>query len=453
MSELTIQNERMLHIVIACSQEQERRDIEDRLAAQTRRLLLKDARDWSELKDLLGGESVDVVLIAMEVGGVSGIEINRNIKMLYRDPPATILLTDKLDVHQVIKAFRCGFADCLPLEGIRETELREAISRAAGLVAASRQQAQHVRDLERQAQRDSVTGLANRYYLRERLNQLIETARRHNVPFAAIQVRVDNLEHIRVSFGNKVGDAVLLAFGKRLQAASRKSATFGRLNDDTFLYLVEQDVTEAGVAGACNRLASALTFPLDLDAVSLSLSASVAAGRYPEDGTTIAEILQAAETGVLRQRAAADDGDAAAPDRSAPTVELRASPDPMRASPTGGGAAAGAVASGDGIAEGPTHSAPTEAMPAATLGATRFSDRRDAVRRRCLKRGLLVFNNGFSTVNCLIRDLSETGARVEVDGTLNTLEAFELRLVESGIRYKVERRWQSGNKYGLRFLV
>ena len=63
MSELTIQNERMLHIVIACSQEQERRDIEDRLAAQTRRLLLKDARDWSELKDLLGGESVDVVLI------------------------------------------------------------------------------------------------------------------------------------------------------------------------------------------------------------------------------------------------------------------------------------------------------------------------------------------------------------------------------------------------------
>ena len=460
MSELIHHDERAIRVVIACSDEPQRREVSERLS-KNRRLLVKTASDWRELKDLLDGESFEVAVIVGEVDGVSAIEINQNIKTIYRDPPATILLGANVDVHAVIKAFRCGFTDFLPFAAspTRETELRDAIMRAAGIVEAGRQEAQRTRDLERMAQRDSVTGLVNRYYLRERLDQLIEIGRRHGVPFGVILIRVNNLERIRGAFGSKVGDAVLYAFAKRLQASSRKSATFGRLNDDTFLYLLEQEVNEESVTGACSRLGSALAFSLDLDNVSLSLSASVAAGTFPESGSTIADILQAAEVGVQALIAAAGDDDALeVTGTTGQPADAEGGLD--RPAMAGAGAGDGAARSESGsitldrMAFGPRIPSPLGApRPSATVAATRFADRRNAVRRRCLKRGMLVFNNGFSTVNCLVRDLSATGARVEVEGSFDTLEAFELRLVESGQQYKVEKRWQAGNKFGVRFLI
>jgi|tagenome__1003787_1003787.scaffolds.fasta_scaffold20097174_2 hypothetical protein len=42
--------------------------------------------------------------------------------------------------------------------------------------------------------------------------------------------------------------------------------------------------------------------------------------------------------------------------------------------------------------------------------------RREANRIRTLKGGTIVFNNGNSVLNCVIRDVSATGARLQVDG-------------------------------------
>ncbi|MDR3476282.1 MAG: diguanylate cyclase [Devosia sp.] len=457
MSEMFIQNERAIRVIIACSEEADRREMCERLG-KDRRLLVKAAGNWNELKEHLNADVFDVVVMTGEVDGVSGIEINQNIKTLFGDPPATVMLDAGASAHSVIKAFRCGFADCLPQDSRRDADLRDAVMRAASIVSTAREQAQRLRDLERMAQRDSVTGLVNRYYLRDRLDQLIELGERHDVPFSAILVRVDKLDRIRGVFGTKVGDAVLYAFARRLQAASRKSATYGRLNDDSFLYLLEQDVTAESVAGACARLSAALTFSLDLDNVSLTLSATVAAGTFPEDGGTISELLNAAEQRVQFTEATAReesplraDEDGERPEgvelMSVPAIaqedgELRTAA--RRPAPLGQPEWLADIAVGIG--------APAPAM-AASPGATRMSDRRNAIRHRCLKRGILVFNNGFSTVNCLVRDLSSTGARIEVDGSFDALEAFELRLVESGQQFKVEKRWQNGSKFGLRFII
>ena len=94
-----------------------------------------------------------------------------------------------------------------------------------------------------------------------------------------------------------------------------------------------------------------------------------------------------------------------------------------------------------------------EAALAIDNAIMRASDRRDSIRHRCLKTGVLVFNNGFSSINCLVRDLSETGARIEIEGNFDMRHVLELRLVESGRRYRVEKRWHSGNRYGLRFVA
>jgi hypothetical protein len=70
-----------------------------------------------------------------------------------------------------------------------------------------------------------------------------------------------------------------------------------------------------------------------------------------------------------------------------------------------------------------------------------------------LKRGIVVTNDGFSTIDCVIRDLSPHGARIAVDGEYSAHPRFLLLIVETGERFPAEKRWQHGRDIGLKFLA
>ncbi|HTJ56724.1 MAG TPA: diguanylate cyclase [Devosiaceae bacterium] len=432
MSDGTMLDEQAIRVIVAATSRAERAA----LCEQLRRpggMLVEEVGSWREVRDHLDELRYDVAVVSGAVGGISAIELNQNIKMFCKEPPATILLDMAGNMHAAIKAFHCGFADYLPREPGRDLGLRDAVVAAYRIISAERARTQRFRELERLAQQDSVTGLPNHHYLLERLDQLIGLGKRHGSAFGVMLIRVNRLDRIRSSFGGTVGDAVLYAFAKRLHTVSRRSAMHGRFADDCFLYLLEGDVTEESVVGACARLKEALAFSLELENVGLTVSASVAASIFPGAGNTVEALLEAAGA-KLRQipEALEEQGisgigdDGSEPAKRAPSFRS-AQPESIMV--------------------------PTVPLDQKSPGtATRLSDRRNAVRRRCLKRGLLVLSNGFSTVNCVIRDLSEAGARVEVEGSFNPLEGFELRLVESGRQYKVEKRWQNGNRLGLKFL-
>lgn len=54
-------------------------------------------------------------------------------------------------------------------------------------------------------------------------------------------------------------------------------------------------------------------------------------------------------------------------------------------------------------------------------------DRRRSIRRKVLRGGAIVFNNGASIIACVVRNLSEQGARLELESSLGVPEVFTLR--------------------------
>lgn len=54
-------------------------------------------------------------------------------------------------------------------------------------------------------------------------------------------------------------------------------------------------------------------------------------------------------------------------------------------------------------------------------------ERRTATRHRTLKAGLIVFNDGRSTLTCLVCNLSDTGALLKVENSAGVPESFALR--------------------------
>ena len=76
---------------------------------------------------------------------------------------------------------------------------------------------------------------------------------------------------------------------------------------------------------------------------------------------------------------------------------------------------------------------------------------RNAQRSRTLLRGRIEFNDGTSSLDCLIRDLSETGARIDVSEAVTLPLAFRIFVPKHDRRYQATLRWHRNGQAGVEF--
>ena len=80
-----------------------------------------------------------------------------------------------------------------------------------------------------------------------------------------------------------------------------------------------------------------------------------------------------------------------------------------------------------------------------------MDDRRlPAPRRRTLKKGRVVLSNS-TVMDCLVRDLSETGARLEFGGAVSLPPSFRLLVIGSNVLHPAVLSWQRGLMAGVNF--
>jgi hypothetical protein len=79
-------------------------------------------------------------------------------------------------------------------------------------------------------------------------------------------------------------------------------------------------------------------------------------------------------------------------------------------------------------------------------------DKREAQRHRTLKGGSIVVNDGFSTFDCTVRNLSASGAKLTVVSSLGIPQRFALAMAD-GRRFDCEIAWRTETEIGVRFLA
>ena len=77
-----------------------------------------------------------------------------------------------------------------------------------------------------------------------------------------------------------------------------------------------------------------------------------------------------------------------------------------------------------------------------------------SLRLRTLKEGSIVFNNGRSLLNCVVRDLSDSGARLKVEGAIGLPDRFLLVIGREAGREERAAQvvWRSLDELGVRFM-
>jgi hypothetical protein len=80
-----------------------------------------------------------------------------------------------------------------------------------------------------------------------------------------------------------------------------------------------------------------------------------------------------------------------------------------------------------------------------------MTERRNTTRKKSFLRGCIYFNHRRSAVDCLIRDISETGARMTFSSTVQIPDVIELYIPQKEQTLRAEVQWRKGDEIGVAF--
>jgi diguanylate cyclase (GGDEF)-like protein/PAS domain S-box-containing protein len=149
---------------------------------------------------------------------------------------------------------------------------------------------------------DALTGLPNRILLEDRLAQAFALAHRNQKSVAVLMLDLDRFKNVNDSFGHYVGDRLLEAVSKRLQATLRDSDTIARLGGDEFVIGVPLVADNQHIETVAQKVLSTLGEPFRIEGHDLQVSASIGISVYPADGENPDALLQFADAAMYEAK-------------------------------------------------------------------------------------------------------------------------------------------------------
>ncbi len=157
-------------------------------------------------------------------------------------------------------------------------------------------------EVERLARTDHLTGLANRRWFMEALEQEVERADRYGRPLSLVSLDLDHFKSVNDTHGHAAGDDVLREAAQALRSVCRDVDLAARLGgEELALLLPETDVAGARIvaervreriAGTAHRSPAGRSFR-----VTASLGVATA-----KPGSTVEALLQAADEALYRAK-------------------------------------------------------------------------------------------------------------------------------------------------------
>ncbi len=209
-----------------------------------------------------------VVVADLSVRGITAVELARTLAQSSGHVPLVIVGAEDASRARRQSALDSGAFDYFQLPA--ETGL--LVARTAQLVGMKLT----IDRLRAEADRDYLTGLANRRRFRTALGQELERWRRYRTPCALLMVDIDHLKRINDAHGHSAGDTVIRHVAATLTRHSRDNDTAARLGGEEFALLLAGASEESALIAA-DRLRQAVSSFVNEPAGVATVSVGVAA--------------------------------------------------------------------------------------------------------------------------------------------------------------------------------
>ncbi|OJT00709.1 diguanylate cyclase domain-containing protein [Marinobacter nauticus] len=172
----------------------------------------------------------------------------------------------------------------------------------AGLFTDITQNRKNEEQIRQLAYYDALTGVPNRRLLEDRLEHAIRHAHRKDMLLAVMFIDLDRFKEVNDTLGHAVGDELLLQFTARVRDYLREDDTLARLGGDEFIVLLPELDKLSDVTQVAERLIELNRNPYIINNESIQIGSSIGISLYPEDGTTVQELLNGADIAMYRSK-------------------------------------------------------------------------------------------------------------------------------------------------------
>jgi diguanylate cyclase (GGDEF)-like protein len=246
---------------------------------------------WETLKSC----SPDLLILDVKMPSLSGIELCqtvRNNSHWGRLP--IIFLTAHTDAMIVNQMFSVGADDFVskPIVG------PELVSRIINRL-------ERIKLLQNAAEMDHLTKLSNRRKSTQDLNKYLQLAKQQNQPLCLTTLDLDKLKEINDRHGYEAGDMVMRQWGQLLRQTFRQNAVVARWESDEFVVALS-GMTQADGIQRFTQLLTTLHHRQFVapDQTQFRITFSAGIAQYPEDGTALLSLYQAASEALHQSKSA-----------------------------------------------------------------------------------------------------------------------------------------------------
>ncbi|MDQ7017041.1 MAG: EAL domain-containing protein [Gammaproteobacteria bacterium] len=181
----------------------------------------------------------------------------------------------------------------------RTCELEESNEKLLAEIEAHKRSEEKLRQLSYQ---DELTGLGNRRYISDRLDQMISLSSRQTNHFALFFLDLDHFKQINDSLGHDAGDDLLKQVATRLQSAVRTSDLVARLGGDEFAIMLEGIHSEAEVIKIAQGVISTFHHAFYLSGESNHIYCSLGISLFPDHAKTATGLFKCADIALYKAK-------------------------------------------------------------------------------------------------------------------------------------------------------
>jgi len=199
-----------------------------------------------------------------------GMAVPKSFRILMRTPQDVIVLKRPswwTPVHALVLLALALAVTLLVLAWV--VVLRKRVDEQTHLLRKSEELFRHM------ALHDSLTGLAARPLLQDRLNVGVEAAKRHKTGLALLMVDIDRFKQTNDTYGHQAGDEVLRMAAQHLLQAVRKTDTVARIGGDEFVVLLSDLSNPRMAEEIAANIVATLAVPVHFAGGEVPVSASV----------------------------------------------------------------------------------------------------------------------------------------------------------------------------------
>jgi diguanylate cyclase (GGDEF)-like protein len=179
----------------------------------------------------------DLVLTDIQMPRLNGIEMSQKILALHSDQ-IIIMLSAHNDSNLLLEVINMGISYFLT-KPFSLQQLNETLHKAAKRHFYEDMEVQYTKKMEKLANEDPLTGIANRRRFFANTKTLFGKNKSSHFPTYLFMMDIDKFKEINDTFGHDVGDEVIMTLVNIVQKESGKNDCFARFGGDEFVMVLQ----------------------------------------------------------------------------------------------------------------------------------------------------------------------------------------------------------------------